>query len=63
MPTVALAPLLVVWFGLGVAPKALLALLLVFFPIAANLTEGLTQVNPEMLRLLRSYRATRWQIS
>ena len=61
MPTAALAPLLIVWFGLGVAPKALLALLLVFFPIAANLTEGLTQVNPDMLRLLRSYRATRWQ--
>ena len=61
MPTAALAPLLIVWFGLGVVPKALLALLLVFFPIAANLTEGLTQVNPDMLRLLRSYRATRWQ--
>jgi NitT/TauT family transport system permease protein len=61
MPTAALAPLLIVWFGLGVAPKALLALLLVFFPIAANLTEGLTQVNPDMLRLLRSYRAGRWQ--
>ena len=59
MPTVALAPLLVVWFGLGVAPKALC--LSVFFPIAANLAEGLTQVNPEMLRLLRSYRATRRQ--
>lgn len=61
MPTAALAPLLVVWFGLGVAPKALLALLLVFFPIAANLAEGLIQVNPDMLRLLRTYRATRWQ--
>jgi NitT/TauT family transport system permease protein len=61
MPTAALAPLLVVWLGLGVAPKALLALLLVFFPVAANMAEGLTQVNPDMLRLLRSYRATRWQ--
>jgi NitT/TauT family transport system permease protein len=61
MPTAALAPLLVVWFGLDVAPKALLALLLVFFPVAANMAEGLTQVNPDMLRLLRSYRATRWQ--
>jgi NitT/TauT family transport system permease protein len=61
MPTAALAPLLVVWFGLGVAPKALLAMLLVFFPIAANMAEGLTQVNPDMLRLLQSYRATRWQ--
>jgi NitT/TauT family transport system permease protein len=61
MPTVALAPLLIVWFGLGIVPKVLLAILLVFFPIAANLAEGLTQVNPDMLRLLRSYRATRWQ--
>lgn len=62
MPTAALAPLLVVWFGLGVVPKALLALVLVFFPVAANLTAGLIQVNPDMLRLVRSYRATRWQI-
>lgn len=61
MPTAALAPLLVVWFGLGVVPKAILALLLVFFPIAANTSEGLTQVSPDMLRLLQSYRATRWQ--
>jgi NitT/TauT family transport system permease protein len=44
-----------------VAPKALLALLLVFFPVAADMAEGLTQVNPDMLRLLRSYHATRWQ--
>lgn len=61
MPITALAPLLVVWFGLGAFPKAVLALVLVFFPVAANLTAGLIQVNPDMLRLVRSYRATRWQ--
>jgi NitT/TauT family transport system permease protein len=61
MPTSALAPLLVVWFGLGVLPKALLALVLAFFPIAINVTAGLTQVSPDMLRLVRSYRATPWQ--
>ena len=61
MPTSALAPLLVVWFGLGVLPKALLALVLAFFPIAVNVTAGLVQVDPEMLRLVRSYRASAWQ--
>ncbi len=61
MPTAALAPLLVVWFGLGLLPKALLALVLVFFPIAVNVTSGLVQVDPDLLRLVRSYRATAWQ--
>lgn len=61
MPTAAMAPLLVVWFGLGTLPKAILALVLVFFPIAANLTTGLMEVDPDMLRLVRSYRATTWQ--
>ena len=61
MPTSALAPLLVVWFGLDVLPKALLALVLAFFPVAINVTAGLIQVDPDMLRLVRSYRATGWQ--
>jgi len=61
MPTAALAPLLVVWLGLGFLPKAVLALVLVFFPIAMNVTSGLVQVNPDLLRLVRSYRATAWQ--
>lgn len=61
MPTTALAPLLVVWFGLGVLPKTMLALVLAFFPIAVNVTAGLVQVDPDMLRLVRSYRATAWQ--
>lgn len=62
MPTTALAPLLVVWVGVGTLPKALLALVLVLFPIAVNMAAGLLQVDPEMLRLLRSYRATAWQV-
>jgi len=61
MPTTALAPLLVVWFGLGTLPKALLAAVLVFFPIAVNVTAGLLQVDPDMLRLVQSYRASPWQ--
>ena len=61
MPSAALAPLLVVWFGLGLLPKALLALVLVFFPVAVNVTSGLVHVNPDLLRLVRSYRATPWQ--
>ncbi len=61
MPTAALAPLLVVWLGLGFLPKAVLALVLAFFPIAMNVTTGLVQVHPDLLRLVRSYRATGWQ--
>lgn len=59
MPKVAIAPLLFVWLGLGIAPKALLVALIAFFPVVVNAVLGLTSVDRELLELSRSLRASR----
>jgi NitT/TauT family transport system permease protein len=62
IPTVAIAPLLVIWFGAGIFSKVLICALTVFFPVLVNTVVGLRAV-PENLRdLMRSLRATRWQM-
>ncbi|MCL4560709.1 MAG: ABC transporter permease [Chloroflexi bacterium] len=62
IPVVAIAPLLVIWFGSGMFSKVLICALIVFFPVLVNTVVGLRAV-PENLRdLLHSMRATRWQI-
>jgi NitT/TauT family transport system permease protein len=61
VPKVALAPLFVIWIGYGLGSKVLMVFLIAFFPIVVNLTAGLLAVEPDLLRLLRSYRATWWQ--
>ena len=62
IPIVAIAPLLVIWFGPGMASKVLICALVVFFPVLVNTTIGLHAV-PEHLRdLMRSLQATRWQM-
>jgi NitT/TauT family transport system permease protein len=61
IPTVAIAPLLVIWFGAGIFSKVLICALTVFFPVLVNTVVGLRAV-PENLRdLMRALRATRWQ--
>jgi NitT/TauT family transport system permease protein len=62
VPTVAIAPLLVIWFGSGIFSKILICALIVFFPVLVNTVVGLRAV-PENLRdLMRSLRATPWQM-
>jgi NitT/TauT family transport system permease protein len=61
VPTVAIAPLLVIWFGPGIFSKILICALIVFFPVLVNIVVGMRAV-PENLRdLMRSMRADRWQ--
>jgi NitT/TauT family transport system permease protein len=61
IPVVAIAPLLVIWFGSGIFSKVLICSLTVFFPVLVNTMIGFRAV-PENLRdLMRSMRATRWQ--
>jgi NitT/TauT family transport system permease protein len=61
IPMVAIAPLLVIWFGPGMFSKILICALIVFFPVLVNTMVGFRAV-PENLRdLMRSLRATRWQ--
>jgi NitT/TauT family transport system permease protein len=61
VPVVAIAPLLMIWFGPGLLSKVLICALIVFFPVLVNTVVGLKAV-PETLRdLLHTLRASRWQ--
>jgi NitT/TauT family transport system permease protein len=62
VPKVAIAPLFLVWFGVGVTPKILVAFLISFFPIVIDAAVGLRSMSPEMTDLARSMGATRMQI-
>ncbi|MGH2557602.1 MAG: ABC transporter permease [Thermomicrobiales bacterium] len=61
IPIVALAPLLLIWFGYGLFPKVLVTALIGFFPIAVNAVDGLRSTDRELLDLLRSLGAGRWR--
>jgi NitT/TauT family transport system permease protein len=62
VPIVALAPLLVIWFGYGPISKILIAALVAFFPILTNGIIGLQGVDPRRQELLRIMGATRWDL-
>ena len=62
IPPVAIAPLLILWFSYGIAPKVILVVLVAFFPMAVGLLEGFQSVDEDMIRLMKSMNATRWQI-
>ncbi len=61
VPIVALAPLLVVWFGFGALSKILVCALTVFFPALVNTMIGIRSVDPDLRALMRSLQASRWQ--
>jgi NitT/TauT family transport system permease protein len=60
-PKIAIAPLLIVWFGLGLLPKVMMVALLAFFPVLINTLAGIDNTDRGHLELLRSVNATRWQ--
>ncbi len=62
IPIIALAPLLLVWFGFGTSPKVIIVVLYCFFPITLAMGEGLGSLNKNILFLLKSMHATRAQI-
>jgi NitT/TauT family transport system permease protein len=61
IPVVAIAPLLVIWFGPGLISKVLICTLIVFFPVLINTVVGLRSVPDDLRDLMRSLQATRWQ--
>jgi len=61
VPVVAVAPLVVLWFGFGLAPKVLVVTLVTFFPLVVGLVEGLRAAGPSATALLASMGASRWQ--
>ena len=62
VPTVAIAPLLVLWFGYEMTPKVILIVITTFFPIAIGLLNGFRSVDSDSVHLLRAMGAGRWQI-
>jgi len=62
VPIVALAPLLIVWFGFGLLPKVLVCALTIFFPVLISTVVGLRSVEADLMDLMRSLQATRWQV-
>lgn len=62
IPTVAIAPLLVLWFGYEMTPKVILIVITTFFPITVGLLNGFRSVDPDAVNLLRAMGAGRWQI-
>jgi NitT/TauT family transport system permease protein len=61
IPIVAIAPLLVIWFGPGLLSKVMICALIVFFPVLINTIVGLRSVPDELRNLMRSLQASRWQ--
>jgi ABC-type nitrate/sulfonate/bicarbonate transport system permease component len=61
LPIIAIAPLLIIWFGFGLLPKVLVIALVTFFPIAVGLIEGFASTDRQAMNLLRSMGASRWK--
>jgi NitT/TauT family transport system permease protein len=62
VPIVAIAPLLVIWFGTGLTSKILISALIVFFPVLVNTIAGVRSVPQDLYDLMRSLQASPWQI-
>ncbi len=62
VPVFAIAPLLVVWFGFGIASKVIMAAIIVFFAIVLTTLDGLKSTDPDTVNLFKILRASRWQI-
>jgi ABC-type nitrate/sulfonate/bicarbonate transport system permease component len=61
VPVPAVAPIFVIWTGFDLRPKVMVVALVAFFPIAVNSIDGLRAADPQLLRLLRTLGASRWQ--
>lgn len=62
VPIIALAPILLIWFGYGMTPKVIVVVLTCFFPIVVSMVDGLRAADADALALLRSMGANRWQV-
>ncbi len=61
-PVLVLAPLIVLWFGNGLASKLVITTLIVFFPVAIATMVGIRGVDPRLLEMARSFRASGWEV-
>lgn len=61
IPLIAIAPLILIWFGLGITAKIIIVSFICFFPIGVNAYEGFQNVDKGMLDLMETMNASRWQ--
>lgn len=62
IPTIAIAPMLVIWLGYGMLPKIVLVVLTTVFPIVIGILKGFTNCDKDSINLLRLMKASKWQI-
>jgi putative hydroxymethylpyrimidine transport system permease protein len=62
VPVIVIAPILVIWFGFGIAPKLIVIALICFFPIVVNTLDGLQSVDQAQVKMLRTLGATRLDV-
>ena len=62
LPKLALGPLFIIWFGLGLQSKVLISALMVFFIFAFNLYSGVRSVDPALVAAVRLLGGSRWQV-
>lgn len=62
LPKIALAPIIVLWFGFGITSKVVIICLLTFFPLLVNSMAGFSSVDGDRLELMRALNAGRWQV-
>jgi NitT/TauT family transport system permease protein len=62
IPKVAIAPIIVIWFGYGVASKVVITATIAFFPLLANTIIGLRAAPQDQVEMMVSYTASRWQV-
>ena len=62
VPVFALAPILTLWFGYGIASKVVMAVLIIYFPVTSAFYDGLTRVPADILDMAKTMGGTKWQI-
>jgi NitT/TauT family transport system permease protein len=62
IPKVAMGPLVIVWFSYGIFANILIAFSICFFPILLTTSRGLSEVEPDLLDLVKSLRGSRWTL-
>jgi len=62
VPKVAIAPIVVIWFGYGLSSKIIITAMIAFFPVLANMIVGLRSAPLEQIEMLKSFTASKWRI-
>lgn len=61
IPTIAIAPLFIIWFGFGTLPKIVVVIMVCLFPIVISLVDGLEKIDRDFLKLFETMKATKLQ--